>query len=121
MWLSPEERKKRTTIRQKYSPVEYDIYKDLDKIADSLEDRHWMRNQFKKYSSKKLLVGVSTDEPAWDVRNPHGIAITNPQTKEQLKDTIASNPLIDTTNGISDEVAQDFETEAEEEEYEEGI
>ena len=74
--------------------MEYEIYSQLYKTADSLEDRHGMRNEFKKYYSKKSAMPEAIPvSPTHNVRNAKGIVITNPQnikddTKQNIKQTL---------------------------------
>ena len=127
VWLSKEETAETRRIKQMYqSKVEYEIYKDLDRLADSLEDRHGIRNAFKKYSAeaapneKEPWKGDSGKPSVSNIRNAHGVAITNPQqqTKESIKDTFTWNSIIDNTATTTDAVAQDLEQERiEDEEY----
>lgn len=117
IWLTKEENAETRRIKQKYnSKVEYEIYKDLDKLADALEDRHGIRNAFKKYGTESTS-NDDTSSPdqspkatTSNIRNARGISITNPQnTKEEIKDTLWQNPLINTSTMTSDAVADDFE------------
>lgn len=119
VWLSKDETTENRKIKQMYqSNVHYEIYKDLDRLADSLEDRHGIRNAFKKYgtewnSNDDTLSPQPPKATARNIRNARGISVTNPQqTKEELKNTLW-NQIIDTSHTTRDAVADDLEEDEE--------
>lgn len=88
--LSKEDRDRKNDIKRKYQLTEYEVYSQLYRLADSLDDRHSIRNVFKKYYSRKSSMPTKTIAPSSPetVRSPKGVAITNPQqTRDQIKDT----------------------------------